>query len=291
MLADASADDIEIVVSYLSGGLRQRRTGLGWRSLRHLPPPAAEPTLTVAEVDAAFAAMAELAGPGSGAARAEAVRACSPGPPTGSSGSCAGWSSASSGRARWMPLVQDGLAAAYGVPVAAVRRAAMLLSSTTDGRPAAGARRAAGAGGGRTAGRHRDPAHAGGQSRPTPRPRSPRSGLPAVVDVKLDGIRVQVHRAATTVRIFTRSLDDITARLPEVVTAVRALPQTRLVLDGEVLALRRRRAAGGLPGGGLPDDEQTTRAGPTPDAAAGVLLRPAARRRARPARRAAARSG
>ena len=65
-----------------------------------------------------------------------------------------------------------------------------------------------------------------------------KSGVPAIVDVKLDGIRVQVHRRGDDVRIFTRSLDEITERLPEVVAAVRTIVADELVLDGEVLALR-----------------------------------------------------
>ncbi|HZC26570.1 MAG TPA: ATP-dependent DNA ligase, partial [Actinopolymorphaceae bacterium] len=59
----------------------------------------------------------------------------------------------------------------------------------------------------------------------------------AALEWKLDGIRVQVHRTADTVRIFTRTLDDVTTRLPEVVEAVSALPVASVVLDGEVLAL------------------------------------------------------
>ena len=50
------------------------------------------------------------------------------------------------------------------------------------------------------------------------------TGVPAAVDAKLDGIRIQVHRAGDAVAVFTRSLDDITARVPEVVAAVAALP-------------------------------------------------------------------
>ncbi len=61
--------------------------------------------------------------------------------------------------------------------------------------------------------------------------------FPAVVDSKLDGIRVQVHRSGEDVGVYTRSLDDITSRVPEVVDAVRGLPSTDLVLDGEVIAL------------------------------------------------------
>ncbi|MDO9498086.1 MAG: RNA ligase family protein [Nocardioides sp.] len=57
------------------------------------------------------------------------------------------------------------------------------------------------------------------------------------IDTKLDGIRIQVHRSGSTVRIATRTLEDITARLPEVVDVALALPATSFVLDGEALAL------------------------------------------------------
>ncbi len=62
-------------------------------------------------------------------------------------------------------------------------------------------------------------------------------GAVVSVDTKLDGIRIQVHRSGDDVVIATRSLDDITHRLPEVVALVRSLPVTDLVLDGEALAL------------------------------------------------------
>jgi len=61
--------------------------------------------------------------------------------------------------------------------------------------------------------------------------------VPAAVDVKLDGIRIQVHRSGDDVAVFTRSLDEITPRLPEVVSAVRALPARDIVLDGEAIGL------------------------------------------------------
>ncbi|MCW3012596.1 MAG: ligase ATP-dependent Dnl1, partial [Solirubrobacterales bacterium] len=61
---------------------------------------------------------------------------------------------------------------------------------------------------------------------------------PAAVDWKVDGARVQVHRDGDTVRVFTRTLDEVTARLPEVVAWARALPGERLVLDAEAVALR-----------------------------------------------------
>ncbi|MCW3065049.1 MAG: ATP-dependent ligase, partial [Solirubrobacterales bacterium] len=67
--------EIEPGVAFLSGELRQRRTGVGWAALRDVPPPAPEPALGVAEVDEAFARIAALAGPGSQAARREAIAA------------------------------------------------------------------------------------------------------------------------------------------------------------------------------------------------------------------------
>jgi DNA ligase 1 len=61
---------------------------------------------------------------------------------------------------------------------------------------------------------------------------------PAAVDWKLDGARLQVHRDGADVAIFTRTLDDVTPRLPEVVAAARALAARTIVLDGEAIALR-----------------------------------------------------
>jgi DNA ligase-1 len=57
------------------------------------------------------------------------------------------------------------------------------------------------------------------------------------VEWKLDGIRVQAHRDGDRVNVFTRTLDDITARVPEIVDAVSALDVHDVVLDGEVIAL------------------------------------------------------
>jgi DNA ligase-1 len=75
-------------------------------------------------------------------------------------------------------------------------------------------------------------------SAPDPDAALEKTGLPAVVDYKLDGVRLQVHRSGEEVRIFTRSLDDITTRLPVVAAVARSLPHDQLVLDGEVLSLR-----------------------------------------------------
>jgi DNA ligase-1 len=63
------------------------------------------------------------------------------------------------------------------------------------------------------------------------------TGVPAAVDAKLDGVRIQVHRDGDEVAVFSRSLDDLTGRLPEIVAEVRTMPLRSVVLDGEALAL------------------------------------------------------
>ncbi|MFC6931335.1 RNA ligase family protein [Actinomadura yumaensis] len=63
-------------------------------------------------------------------------------------------------------------------------------------------------------------------------------GKAVAVEWKLDGIRAQIHVRDGEVRVFTRTLDEITSRLPEVVEAVRGLPVREAVFDGELIALR-----------------------------------------------------
>jgi DNA ligase 1 len=238
VLADVGdGEDLETVVSYLIGSLRQRRTGVGWRSLADLPPPADAATLTVAEVDATFDEIASLAGAGSVAARTAAVSALFGRATAAEQDFLRGLVFGELRQGASEAAVQDALATAYEVPLAAVRRAAMLRSSTV----AAAALLHTGGlvaleSVGLEVGTPVQPMLAA--SEPDPTAAVGRTGLPALVDAKLDGIRVQVHRDGDEVRVFTRSLDDITGRLPEVVNAVRALAHERLVLDGEVLALR-----------------------------------------------------
>jgi DNA ligase-1 len=58
------------------------------------------------------------------------------------------------------------------------------------------------------------------------------------VEWKLDGARIQVHRLEEEVAVYTRNLNDITNRMPEVVGAAMELPVKAVVLDGEAMALR-----------------------------------------------------
>src|ERR687897_10549 len=131
VLRETSRDDVEVVVSYLSGRLRERRTGVGWKSLQSTPPPAEEASLTVGEVDAVFEYVAGLSGAGSTAARIAAINALLARATANEQDLLRGLVFGELRQGAMEAAVQEGLAAAFDVPVADVRRAAMLMSSTT----------------------------------------------------------------------------------------------------------------------------------------------------------------
>lgn len=246
-LAQAGPAELPVVVSYLGGALLQRRTGLGWRSLATLPEPATSSTLEIQEVHDAFERISLLAGAGSAAARSAAVVDL--------------FGRASAEEQAWLrglvtgevrqgaldSLVQEALANAAEVPLASVRRAAMLAGSTVaiaalafEGEQALGQV-------GLVVGRPVLPMLASSApsvaeaiakvAGPSTGPSTGPEAGPIAVDAKLDGIRIQVHRDGDDVLIATRTLDDITARLPEVVAVARSLPLQRCVLDGEAMTL------------------------------------------------------
>ncbi|MFC4146901.1 ATP-dependent DNA ligase [Micromonospora mangrovi] len=230
------ASEVPAGAGYLAGELRQRQTGVGWAALRELPPPAAEPTLTVAGVDAAIDGIAAVRGAGSQARRRELLHRLFGTATAEEQRLLVGLFSGELRQGAQAGLLADAVARAAEVPVTAVRRALLLAG---DLRAVAVAALAGGADAlarfGLQVGRPLAPMLA--QSAPSVDEALTATGVPAVVDVKLDGIRIQAHRSGEDVAIFTRSLDDITARLPEVVALVRALPARELVLDGEAIGL------------------------------------------------------
>ncbi|MDT5033144.1 MAG: ligase 1 [Actinoplanes sp.] len=222
--------------AYLAGELPQRQTGVGYASLRDRAAPADEATLTVAQVDAAIAAIAVVAGAGSQARRRELVGALFGAATADEQRLLVGLFSGELRQGAQAGLLADAIAKAAEVPVPAVRRA-LLLSG--DLKQVAVAALTGGAA--ELAAIH---LRVGTPLTPMLASSAPdvstallATGVPATVDVKLDGIRIQVHRSGTEVAVFTRSLDDITPRLPGIVAAVRALPVREIVLDGEAMAL------------------------------------------------------
>ncbi|MGD9695260.1 MAG: ATP-dependent DNA ligase [Thermoleophilia bacterium] len=235
---DEGPEDVEIAVHYLGGELRQRRTGVGWAGLSGLPEPAVAPSLTLSEVDAAFARIAALGGPGSAAARSGAVGELFACATAAEQAFLRGLVSGGLRQGALDAVVLDAVAEAADVPQAAVRRAAMLAGAGAPVARAAltGGREALAAIGLRV----------GRPVRPMLASTAPDvaaalakltgdAGARVCADAKLDGVRIQCHRDGGDVAVFTRSLDEITARLPEVVAAVRALPAERLILDGEAM--------------------------------------------------------
>jgi DNA ligase 1 len=234
-LRRADPDDVPVVVAYLSGELTQRRTGLGYAALRDLPEPAAVSSLTIAEVDAGFTAIAALSGKGSTTARRERFRDLL-GRATGTEQRLlAGLVSGELRQGALDGVLTEAVASAAAVPAAEVRRAVTLAGTLT---PVAVAVLAEGAEGLKrfrlTVGSPLRPMLA--QSAPTLAEALERTG-PAAVEWKLDGIRVQLHRDGSDVGVYTRTLDDITERVPELVEAVLAMGARAVVLDGEVIAL------------------------------------------------------
>ncbi|GAA4706613.1 ATP-dependent DNA ligase [Phytohabitans rumicis] len=240
LLADAlrrlEPDEILAGSAYLAGELRQRQTGVGWATLRDAPPPAAEPTLTVAGVDRAIEEISRVGGAGSQARRRDLVGALFGAATMDEQRILVALFGGELRQGAQAGLLVDAIARAGEVPVTLVRRALLLAGDLKSVAEAALTGGAAALGEFTLrVGRPLAPMLA--QSAASVDDALAATGVPAVVDVKLDGIRIQVHRSGDEVAVFTRSLDDITARLPEVVAAVRGLPSREIVLDGEAMAL------------------------------------------------------
>jgi DNA ligase 1 len=244
-LATAGPGDLPVVVRYLSGELPQRRTGLGWRSLQDSPPPAATPSLSVAEVDATFAAAQDESGPGSQGRRRELLHALMARATPSEQRLLGGLVSGELRQGAQRGLLAEAVAVAAGLPPATVHRAITVSGDLAETATAALTGGAAALGAfALQVGRPLAPMLA--QSAPDLSSALARTG-PAGVEWKLDGVRVQAHVAGGTASVFTRSLDDITARVPQVVDTLRHLPAATLVVDGEVLALDGGDLATGRP--------------------------------------------
>src|SRR4051794_24908242 len=219
-----------------SGG---RVLGVGWAALRERPRAAAEPELSVADVEAALARLAALSGPGSQAARRGELAALLSRATESEQAFLVALILGDLRQGALAAVVADAVARAAGVAPADVRRALMLRGDL-----GAVAEAALHGGGGALAafrleiGRPLQPMLA--QTAPDVAAALERTG-PAAVEWKLDGARVQVHRDGAEVAVFTRNLDEVTARLPEVVEAAGAgvSPPPR-----EGAAARGRKAVG-----------------------------------------------
>jgi DNA ligase-1 len=237
-LRQARGQETGLVALYLTGTLPQGRIGLGYRSLEraNVEGPAQGEPLTLAELNQAFETVAALKGAGSQERRLSTLRAL--------------FARASPKERRFLVellmgevrqgaldgLVQEAIAKAAGLDAAAVRQAAMFAPSLAHVARAALEEGASGL---------------SRFSLQVLKPVAPMLASPAedveealerlgeaAFEYKIDGARIQVHKAGDEVRVFTRHLQDVTARVPEIVDWARAQSPAEMVLEGETIALR-----------------------------------------------------
>jgi ATP-dependent DNA ligase I len=258
LLARVPPDEVPIAVAFLSGDLTQRQIGVGYAALMDLSPPdqpasdrpeQREPVLTLRETDDTFEAIGAMLGPGSQAQRRAAL--------AGLIGRATETERQFLFRLIAGELHQGALegvmieavALAAGAPAAEVRRANQLRGSLPQVARAALAAAAVAAGNGTgpdgvvevlrgftlAVGQPIKPMLAAS----APNVEAALGKIsPAALDWKIDGVRIQIHRQGRQVRIFTRTLDDITDRLPEIVTIALGLDVESAVIDAEAIALR-----------------------------------------------------
>lgn len=236
LLRRCGVTEVAIAGAYISGVVPQGRLGVGWRSLASIPAPAAQPSLLLVEVDEVFAELAAATGPGSTTRRRELLASLLSAATPAEQDFLRRLITGELRQGALDAVLLQAIAVASGAGEELVRRAAMLAGSVVAvAVPAL-------AGGIEALERIRLrvgtpilPMLAGS----APDVAAAMGGPGAkVIERKLDGIRVQVHREGDRVQVFSRSLEDMTARLPEVVETVSTLECRAAILDGEVLALR-----------------------------------------------------
>jgi DNA ligase-1 len=238
LLSRSRGHEIDLVTLYLTGRLPQGRIGIGWRTIEAaMPatrPPGEGPTL--AEVDGVLGGMAADRGAGSAGRRREALRGLLERTDEPGRRFLAQLLMGEVRQGALDGLVREAIARAARLPVSSVREAAMFAEDLGQ---LARVALTEGAGGlGRFTLRVLSPV--------APMLASPADDVEAALarlgeaafEQKVDGARLQVHRAGEVVRVFTRQLQDVTDRVPEVVEWARSLPIGELVVEGEALALR-----------------------------------------------------
>ena len=239
VLREVPADERAIVARYLSG-IVGHKLGVGYATvaaLRRAVPPAAEAALTATEVERRLAALAALAGKGAGAARKQGAGELLARATELEQGFLAALLVGELRQGALDALVVDAIAAAAALAPAAVRAAYMLAGDIGAVAAAALAEGAAGLARFELV-VFRPVLPMLAQTADTAAEALASLGGPAALELKLDGVRVQLHRDGDEVRAYSRALNDVTAQVPELVAYARRLPARRFVLDGEAIAYR-----------------------------------------------------
>ena len=236
-LRPLAREEIEIALPYLSGDIRQGKLAVGYAALQAARASAAAgPSLTLRDVDQAFAALKQVKGKGAAERRAALLRELFARATGEEQDFLLRLIVGELRQGALEGVMVEAVAAAASLPAGDVRRAVAYAGAIA---PVAAAALAGGA----TA-----LAQFSVQlmqpvlpmlAQPAEDMRAALAALgTALVEWKLDGARVQVHKRGDEVRIYTRNLNDVTSRAPEIVAAVRAAAARELILDGEAIALR-----------------------------------------------------
>ncbi len=237
LLEQLQPEEVEIAVSFLSGNTRQGRLGIGYSTLREATgSPAREPSLELLEVDRAFESLNSVQGSGSAGRKLEQLREIFSRATEEEQRFLMGLLGGELRQGALEGIMLEAVARATRVPLAQVRRAVMMAGAIP---PVARVLFEQGESGlsayevrlfrpvqpmlAQTA---EDAAEAIGELGE------------AALEWKLDGARIQVHRSGEEVIVYSRSLNDVTAAVPEIVEAARSLPANDLILDGECISLQ-----------------------------------------------------
>ena len=229
LLRQAAPDEIELVIGYLSGIVRQSKPGVGWATLEAAKSTGAlKPTIEILDVDRVLAQVAETSGKGSATEKKRLLKELFARATPDEQDFVFRLVTGQLRQGALEGIMVEAVALARDLPASEVRRAAMvagnlgmvargdvksfkvevfrpikpmLAKTATDVQEALG------------------------------------SIGPASFEYKLDGIRIQVHKKAHEVRIFSRTLKNITAELPLVVETSKNLDMSEVILDGEAIVL------------------------------------------------------
>ncbi|MGI9610023.1 MAG: ATP-dependent DNA ligase, partial [Acidimicrobiia bacterium] len=236
LLTRTEPGHVPLIVAYLSGRLPQGKVGVG-NSLAYgiHPIPAPSPSLLLAEVDELLTDLAGISGAGSQARRRELLTGLMAAATEPEQAFIRGLILGELRQGASTGVMEEAIARAADVPVGLVRRAAMVSGDLTR------VGRSALADGSSGLDDYCLEIFAPLQPMLAQSAADVATALektgPAAVEYKIDGARLQVHRSADEVRVYTRNLRDITEWMPEVVEEIRALEIESLILDGEAIAL------------------------------------------------------
>jgi ATP-dependent DNA ligase I len=239
LLERLAPEEIEIAVAFLTGSPRQGRVGVGWSVIseaRAAAVPADRPSLDLREIDETFDRVARTSGSGSATAKRTLLRDLLSRATAAEQDFLTRLLFGELRQGALEGVLLEAIARAARIKSATVRRAAMMAGNLG---PVARAALVEGeAALGRILVQIFRPVQPmladSAESLDEAWTRLPEASL----EIKLDGARVQVHKSDEEVRVFSRTLRDVTPAVPEIVEVVRALPAREVILDGEVIALR-----------------------------------------------------